>query len=145
MYPVLLSIVINSLILKYVLENERNNCECALTWHHNFIKFFTPVIIFMLFVELLFNDVLNKNKNQVVSLLRMALNVVSVFYTIIIVVYFFKLKFDECKCSEDWKRNILAYPLFIFVIIIILSLLSMLIVKRVAPPLIGKAKKIRIK
>ena len=55
MYNVLVSIALQSVILKYVLDNERNNCECALSWHHRFIKFFCPILIVMLFVNLLFN------------------------------------------------------------------------------------------
>ena len=125
MYSSLVSIVCYSLILKYVLENEQQNCECALTWHHKFIKFFTPVIIFMLFVELLFNDVLNKNKNQVVNLLRLAFSIMSIFYTLTITVYFIKLFREKCKCSEDWKRHILAI-ITVFTILAILLILGIL-------------------
>ena len=59
MYNVLFVVALNSLILKYVLENESNNCECALSWHHNYIKVFAPVIIFMAFARLLFSNEIN--------------------------------------------------------------------------------------
>ena len=43
MYGVLVSVAVNALILKYVLENEKENCECAMTWHHNFIKLYAAI------------------------------------------------------------------------------------------------------
>lgn len=128
MYNVLIVVALNSLILKYVLENESNNCECALSWHHNYIKVFAPVIIFMAFARLLFSNEINKAKsNQLLKLIFYIISIASFVYTITLLIYFFKLKREDCKCSEDWKRKMLLYPVVVFAIIfLILFLISFL-------------------
>ena len=128
MYNVLIVVALNSLILKYVLENESNNCECALSWHHNYIKVFAPVIIFMAFARLLFSNEINKAKsNQLLKLIFYIISIASFVYTITLLIYFFKLKREDCKCSEDWKRKMLLYPVVVFAIIfLIIFLVSLL-------------------
>ena len=125
MYGVLISVAANALILKYVLENERNNCECALTWHHNFIKLYAPIVIFLSFARLLFRDEINKSMNNpLFKLVFGILGLVSFAYSITLIIYFFKLQRESnCDCSRDWKRNVLAYPLVIIAIMILFILL----------------------
>jgi hypothetical protein len=125
MYGVLISVVANALILKYVLENERNNCDCALTWHHNFIKLYAPIVIFLSFARLLFRDEINKSMNNpLFKLVFGILGIVSFAYSITLIIYFFKLQRESnCDCSKDWKRNVLAYPLVVIAIMIIFILL----------------------
>ncbi len=121
MYGVLISVAANALILKYVLENERNNCECALTWHHNFIKLYAPVVIFLSFARLLFREEINKSmRTALFGLIFGVLGLVSFAYSITLIIYFFKLQRESnCDCSRDWKRNVLAYPLVIIAIAIL--------------------------
>lgn len=121
MYGVLISVAANALILKYVLENERNNCECALTWHHNFIKLYAPVVIFLSFARLLFKEEINKSMRTVLfGLIFGVLGLVSFAYSITLIIYFFKLQRESnCDCSRDWKRNILAYPLVLITIAVL--------------------------
>jgi len=121
MYGVLISVAANALILKYVLENERNNCECALTWHHNFIKLYAPVVIFLSFARLLFREEINKSMRTVLfGLIFGVLGLVSFAYSITLIIYFFKLQRESnCDCSRDWKRNILAYPLVLITIAVL--------------------------
>ena len=125
MYGVLVSVVANAIILKYVLENERNNCECAMTWHHNFIKLYAPVVIFLSFARLLFKKELDKSRRQVLFRVILGiLGLISLAYSITLIVYFFKLQRESnCECSRDWKRNVLAYPLVIVAIAILIILL----------------------
>lgn len=123
MYNVLVSIALQAVILKYVLENEKNNCECALSWHHRFIKFFAPILIVMLFVNLLFSKELGGlkgKKNPVAQLVMVLLSLfafLSFVYSIVLIVYFFVLQMKDCKCSEDWKRYALVAPLIVLAII----------------------------
>ena len=121
MYGVLISVAANALILKYVLENERNNCECALTWHHNFIKLYAPVVIFLSFARLLFREEINKSmRTALFGLIFGVLGLVSFAYSITLIIYFFKLQRESnCDCSRDWKRNILAYPLVLIAIAVL--------------------------
>ena len=126
MYNVLVSIALQSVILKYVLENERNNCECALSWHHRFIKYFAPIVIVMLFVNLLFGKNIASLRSRrdepavkAVLLLLSVFALVSLVYSIVLIVYFFKLQLQDCKCSEDWKRYALVLPLILLAIILL--------------------------
>ena len=133
MYGVLISVAANSLILKYVLENERNNCECALTWHHNFIKLYAPVVIFLSFARLLFIDEIKKSmKTKLFGLIFGILGLISFAYSITLIIYFFKLQRESnCDCSRDWKINVLAYPLVIIAIaILVIIFLSMALKKK---------------
>ena len=130
MYNVLVSIVLQALILKYVLENEKNNCECALTWHHRFIKHFAPIVIVMLFINLLFRKNLMQlrgKKNQpAVQLLLILLSVFALLtfvYSIILIIYFIKLQIKDCKCADDWKRYALIAPLIFIAIILLVAIL----------------------
>lgn len=129
MYGVLISVAANGLILKYVLENEKNNCECALTWHHKFIKFYAPVVIFMAFIRLLFLKELQMGikSNHLIKMLFSLIGLTSVAYVITLMVYFFKLKIEDCKCSEDWKRKVLIYPLIIIGVVVALVLFLMFV------------------
>lgn len=121
MYNVLFVVALNSLILKYVLENESNNCECALSWHHNYIKVFAPVIIFNAFARLLFSNELNKaRRNTLFMIIFGIISLATFVYTVTIIVYFFKLQRDDCKCSEDWKRQLLIYPVVVVTIIFLI-------------------------
>ena len=123
MYFKLVAIVIQSLILKYVLENERDNCECALTWHHKFIKVYAPLLIFIIFTNILFEKEINKNKNLVLlKLINGVLSLISLAYVITLGVYLFKLQRESnCDCSEDWKRKILSIPLVLFTIVFLVA------------------------
>jgi hypothetical protein len=135
MYNVLVSIALQAIILKYVLENEKNNCECALSWHHRFIKFFSPILIVMLFVNLLFSKELMglRNKNNPVAKLLMVLLSLFAFlsfvYSIILIVYFFVLQVKDCKCSEDWKRYALVAPIIVIAILLLVLLFFRLLMK----------------
>jgi hypothetical protein len=134
MYGVLISIAVNAIILKYVLENERNNCECALTWHHNFIKLYAPVVIFLSFVRLLFEKEVKKGmNNKLFKFFFGLLGVISVVYSITLIIYFFKLKRDSnCECSKNWKRKALIYPLIIIAIVLLAFLFISLLVMPIA-------------
>lgn len=127
MYNLLILIALNSLIFKYILENESNNCECALSWHHNYIKVFAPIIIFMAFARILFSNEINKAKRNVIFKIIFGLiSLASLVYTITLIVYFFKLKIEDCRCSEDWKRKMLLYPIVVFATIVFLIIFLVL-------------------
>ena len=142
MYGVLVSVAVNALILKYVLENEKENCECAMTWHHNFIKLYAPVVIFLAFVRLLFKNELDKAMNTpVFKVLFGVLGLVSMAYSITLLVYFFKLKLSECKCSKDWKRKMLIFPLIVMAIALILVFLITTVLALTGKKMLKNGKK----
>lgn len=125
MYGALISVVVNSLILKYVLENEDEKCECALTFEHNFIKYFSAIVIFMAFVSILFKDEMMKailsSKNGP-KIFMSIYGLLSLVYSIILLVHFFKLR-QSCECSKDAKQYVMLYPLVVIVLVTISFLL----------------------
>ena len=136
MYNVLVSVALQAVILKYVLDNEKKNCECALSWHHRFIKFFAPILIVMLFVNLLFSKELNslrsKRSNPAVKLALLLLSIftfLSFVYSIVLIIYFFKLQVKDCKCAEDWKRFALIAPVVVVAILVLIVLLIRLFMR----------------
>ena len=136
MYNVLVSVALQAVILKYVLDNEKKNCECALSWHHRFIKFFAPILIVMLFVNLLFSKELNslrgKRNNPAVKLALLLLSIftfLSFVYSIVLIIYFFRLQVKDCKCAEDWKRFALIAPVVVVAILVLIALLIRLFMR----------------
>jgi hypothetical protein len=136
MYNVLVSVALQAVILKYVLDNEKKNCECALSWHHRFIKFFAPILIVMLFVNLLFSKELNslrgKRSNPAVKLALLLLSIftfLSFVYSIVLIIYFFRLQVKDCKCAEDWKRFALIAPVVVVAILVLIASLIRLFMR----------------
>ena len=113
-----ISIIIQGIILKYALENEQDNCECALTWHHKFIKIFAPIVILMSIIFFIFKENIKNNNLVLVKLIVGIYGLTSLAYIVSLIIYFFKLqKESNCECSKDWKRNVLTLPLVFGVIV----------------------------
>tara|TARA_B100000575_G_C22956224_1_gene552794 strand:- start:118 stop:663 length:546 start_codon:yes stop_codon:yes gene_type:complete len=139
-----ITIVLTAIILRYVLELEEENCECAKAWQHQFIKYFAPIVIIVALIPLFVSS------KKLISAVRthkalMALFVVyyltAVIYYINIVLYFLKLKYSKCACARDWKQYGLLYPVIgfglILLVVIILTIISVfglvpMMVKRLA-------------
>ena len=97
-----------------------------MTWHHNFIKLYAPVVIFLSFVSLLFkNEIQKAVRSQVlIRIIFGSIGLISFAYITTLLIYFFKLERESnCDCSRDWKRNALLYPIVIFAVLIIVFIL----------------------
>lgn len=130
-FVLILSITIQGIIIKYVLENEYYNCECALTWHHTFIKFFAPIaLIINIIIPVFKNKYLNINNivlSRVINSILLIYIIFAIVYCILIVIYFLKLQNNSnCECSKDWKRNVLMYPVVLIAILYIIAVIFML-------------------
>ena len=122
----IITIILNAIILRYVYELEAQNCECALHWMHQFIKYFAPIVIAMSLFGLVVPKrtvikLLWPNK-PLLALMGIYTLAITVYY-IILLVYFSKLIKTKCDCSDDWKRWGLLYP----AILISISLLFILV------------------
>lgn len=123
-------IVLTSIILRYVLELEEKNCECAKAWQHQFIKYFAPVVIVFALIPLFISS------NKIISLIRgnslvrtlyVLYALVAVVYYINLVLYFLKLRYSMCACARDWKQYGLLYPVIGFGIILLVVVVALLI------------------
>ena len=122
----IITIVIQGIIIKYILENEQEKCDCALTWHHSFIKIYAPIVIIMSIIITFFkNSYFNINNivlSRIINSILLIYMISGIVYCISLVIYFLKLqKESSCECSKDWKRNILMYPVVAMAIIYILT------------------------
>ena len=118
-----ITIVLTSIILRYVLELEEKNCECAKAWQHQFIKYFAPVVIVFSLVPLFVSSKqigsLIKT-NALATTIYMVYTLVSLVYVINLVLYFLKLRYSKCSCARDWKQYGLLYPVIGFGLLLLL-------------------------
>ena len=130
-------ILANAFILYYVIDMEKKKCECSESWIRNYIKVVSVLIIginVLVIVYPNFINVLSKNikKNKILHLLLILLNLVILTYVVLIVVYYIKLnQLQDCKCSENWKRYALLYPLVFMVPIIVFILYNLVLGKNI--------------
>ena len=111
LFPRILPFVVllaNVGILMYILELEREHCECSKNWKRDFAKYVSIIFIVLGAFKIVF-DISYPN-----LLLVKSLNLVAMAYSIIILVYFAQLYYSKCACSEDNKRYLLLYPAFLF-------------------------------
>ncbi len=109
-------IVMSSFIIKYITELEKKNCECSNYWYRDFIKYYTCVIVIIVMLYA-FNQThfLKTLQSSNLALFFMAIiKFISLIYFGVIIFYFMKLKNSDCKCSKNWKRKSLLYPIIIF-------------------------------
>lgn len=136
------NIIITAIILRYVLELEKDNCECALTWQHKFIKYYAPVIILVsiliLFVskETLLSGIRN---NRFLATLYIVYYIIGIFYSITLLLYFLKLRYSMCECARNWKQYGLLYPAIGLAALLLLSMVfTLIIVFNLMPAIVEK-------
>ena len=105
-------IAINVLILVYVLNLEKDNCECSSNWKRDFIKYFTSILIGVNVLGLLVPN-LRKKRNRLLKLVFGLLGLANLVNIGVLVAYYIevheKLK-NGCECSRNWKRHLMLVP-----------------------------------
>jgi hypothetical protein len=139
----IITIVLNAIILRYIYELEAQNCDCALHWMHQFIKYFASIVIAMS----LFGLVVPKRTlikllwtNKPLLALMSLYFVAAVAYYIILIVYFAKLVKTKCDCSDDWKRWGLLYPAVSIGISLLITLVVTIFAMAGNPRMLNKLK-----
>lgn len=121
----IISILITITILWYVNNLDRKKCDCAMTWYHKYIIYFSVVIIILTlltFIEkgsILVNQIINKYK--ILFVIYGVYFLAYLFYIVSLLFYFMKLKNSDCKCAEDWKQWMLLIPVIIFILSFIIG------------------------
>ena len=137
-----ISIVLTAIILRYVLELERKKCPCSLTWQHEFIKGFAPVIIVVSLISLLVSPKVLMNQiknNSLVGTIYMLYLLVGIFYGITLVLYFLKLRYSQCECARNWKQYGLLYPVISFAIaLLVIIIVHAIMVFGLLPKIVQK-------
>jgi len=103
------------IILIYVSELEKKKCKCSRNWMRDFIKYMSISIIVFSIILVMFPNIKILCKNNILCRLILKLYaLLIVTYLIILIAYYFDIKNKlNCKCSENWKRYLLLYPIFI--------------------------------
>lgn len=114
----LILILLYYYLYKWVVELEKQGCECSDMWQREFVTYGTPIIIAMSVLSLFLNvmlkmDVVNKDaldrytkENMSWGMPIYFLYVVFGFVYIIVLFDFTKkLKELECQCSDAWIRE----------------------------------------
>ena len=122
----IIGLVINVVILLYVLELERENCDCSQHWMRDMIKYWTVVVIVVGVLNLVAPQVLKACvSNPVCSVLHALYGLVGLVYIIILIVYYVHLERQtDCPCASDWKKHVLIVPIVVFAIVFILAFIK---------------------
>ena len=121
----LIMITVNVLILLYVLNLEKENCECSKSWKRDFIKYFSMILI----ASNLFTMVVpNLNKlvlGKLVMVLFGLLSLANIVHLGVLISYYYdlrKLIKDGCSCADSWQKHLLVVPLALFAVLVVLLL-----------------------
>ena len=121
-----LVVIANICILYYVVDMEKQNCQCSESWLRDYIKVVASIMLTLLVLSLVIPTlpqmiVKAVKKNRVLMAPLLVWNVVALVYLGVLLAYYYRLTQNNCQCSEDWKRNILLYPA-VFLAILVLFL-----------------------
>jgi len=124
-----LVVIANICILYYVVDMEKQNCQCSDSWLRDYIKVVSTIIITLGVLSLVIPDlpqmiVKAVKKNRVLIVPLLVWNVVAIVYLGVLLAYYYRLTQNKCECSEDWKRNILLYPAVFLAILVLLLVVN---------------------
>ena len=132
--PLLIPLTLYGMMFKYLDDLEKNKaCECSNTKNRKLLK---QLIVAWAGVTIVFNllpFVMKGNNLNYLGLL-LALTSIGIFIglSVIFVKYERQLYAKDCKCSEDIKKTIFRYYLYIgwalYIIIILFNLLYIFII-----------------
>ena len=107
-----ISLLVNLSMITWIQKLEKIECECSEDWKRQFIlyaAYFFAILSIITFVMNVIYFVSNKTAfkvNEYVSGLLVFFNLVNLMISII---YVYNLRNNECKCSEDIRRDYVYY------------------------------------
>ena len=121
-------------IYLWILELEKKGCQCSKLWHYEYLKYASVVLLVNIILFNLTRFSMIKgfgllqfypSKINTIVLSWAFLSILFIIpYFAILLDYIVKLKkMQDCKCSEDWKRefgyyySIIYFASFLFLII----------------------------
>ena len=129
LFSATVSLVLNFIFLNYVNKLEKDKCDCSTNdWRRDYIKYFSMIAISIITVTL-FVDVkscLGKQTGLILIILLQCANIINLYA---LFSYTKKLKDDNCKCSDNWDRELIYnYSMLMAIIYVLLSTINMLAV-----------------
>ena len=98
---VVVAILINTYILRYLHHLEDIGCKCAMNWRRKFIMFFIGASLLVAVFSLFKVDILT---SSIVLTVFAGLSIANI---VVILQYIHMLKAEKCSCSNDLAREIL--------------------------------------
>lgn len=129
----ILVFVLLLMIYTYILKLENIGCKCSDHPNKDFIKSYTmiSIIFFILssFVSLRdVHDNLGEPVAILISIFTMVFYVIFIVYIYLTFEYVRYLINEKCKCSEDWRREIIMVGTMIEFILFFIALLTGIII-----------------
>lgn len=113
----MVSLMINSYVLWYIFNLEKNNCNCSITAHSKFIKYYAYVSIAcnVALLLLFFNDSQHYLRYETIYLAIFVPS--SIIHAYVVYKYVKESEHEVCECTSQVERSLL-YILAIFISII---------------------------
>lgn len=113
-----LRFIIFSIFFLYVINLERDNCECSIDWKREYVKYFSLTLVIFSIIEFIFPLVYSK-----LYFIQFLLGLGGLAFIFIVVSYIRDLKRNDCRCSKDWKRTAMEVYAWISIILLVVSIL----------------------
>jgi len=121
------------LIYTYIVKLENIGCACSEHPNKSFIKTFTLIsVLFLLFTSFVSLHYVYENIGEAVAILFFILTMI--FYVVFIVYIYLTFEYtrylinEKCKCSEDWRREVIMIGTMIEFILFFVLLLTGIII-----------------
>lgn len=128
MNTIFISIIYNVCVLGYLINLERDDCNCFTDWRHDFMKYYSILLIVWGLINLSFN--LYNSKNELVIMIN-NISMIAFFINIwCLYSYVGILDYTKCFCAID-RSKFMHYFLYVFryilIALIFVSLFSVII------------------
>ena len=128
-FSCIVGIIVNIIILNYVLNLEKDNCECSNDWKRDVVKITSGIVIVLSVVILILNLAnLKVYSNVLIALLYIVYIIVCIAHLCVTFMYYMDLnREDNCECSKHWMKHALIYPIIVLLVSVVFGVINMII------------------
>ena len=116
---VVIRIIIFSVFLSYILNLEKDRCQCSKGWERSYIKYFSLTIIIFSLIEIIFSKVYYK-----LIMVHNILGLGSIIFIYAVLKYVHDLKKEDCECSINWKRSLLNFYAWMTIALLLVGVIT---------------------
>lgn len=125
----IIGIIVNIIILNYVLNLEKDNCNCSHNWKRDVVKVTAGILIVLSLVIIILNLAnLKVYSNVLIALLYIVYIIVSIAHLCVTFMYYMDLNSeDNCECSQNWMKHALIYPIIVLLVSVVIGVINMVV------------------
>jgi hypothetical protein len=131
-YPVRsgIGIVVNLAVMTYVLNMERDQCQCSVDWRRDYIKYFSIISV----LSILFKAFINSGKlaatlPKLISIgLPVLMAIGGIVYIYSMLSYAIKMRDNKCGCSEHSTREFMYWYIMAIILSSVLVVITRMVV-----------------